>query len=304
MNLGANVELLIDKSDAMINKSFGIFTIEKFPVGWAISKVLVGKNCTLRANLSNNNNVVNNNIQIAINAFTEAINVPEFNSASIPFASCQNEMGNALHRAAVVAPINERAHLFRRAVAAYKVALVIRTETDFPLEWATTENNLANTRRLLAEFDFGNTGTNLLSKAVKSLRLTLQIRTLEDYPLDWASTKNNLGAAAAMLAERLGASAGAGFFLLLEARKSFSDVQTVYTRQSYPSHYAVAEANMGRVLEKIGDCNPLQRAARYPEALASYDLALEVFGPNERGPYRAECTRNRAGLLDKLAALR
>ena len=79
----------------------------------------------------------------------------------------------------------------RQAITAYQQALLVCTQTDFPIEWAKTQNNLgaAYTNRIR-----GDKAQNL-EVAIAACQQALLVQTQTDFPMDWAMTQNNLGIA-------------------------------------------------------------------------------------------------------------
>ena len=78
----------------------------------------------------------------------------------------------------------------RKAVVAFRTALVERTRERAPLSWAMTQNNLGNTLQALGERESDPTR---LRQAIEIYRGALKEYTRARAPLDWAMTQSNLG---------------------------------------------------------------------------------------------------------------
>ncbi|MFB2837463.1 CHAT domain-containing protein [Floridanema evergladense] len=88
-------------------------------------------------------------------------------------------------------PLGNRALNLEMAIAAYQLALQVRTREAFPVDWAATQNNLANA---YSERIQGDRAENL-EQAIAAFQLALQVYTREAFPVDWAMTQNNLATA-------------------------------------------------------------------------------------------------------------
>ncbi|MBS9769996.1 MAG: CHAT domain-containing protein, partial [Trichodesmium erythraeum GBRTRLIN201] len=73
----------------------------------------------------------------------------------------------------------------------YQQALLVRTQTDFPMDWAMTQNNLGNA---YSDRIRGDKAENI-EAAIAAYQQALLVRTQTDFPMDWAGTQNNLGIA-------------------------------------------------------------------------------------------------------------
>ncbi|MFP4502821.1 MAG: hypothetical protein ACLFTT_17650, partial [Candidatus Hydrogenedentota bacterium] len=83
-----------------------------------------------------------------------------------------------------------------QAIACYKAALRVYTETDFPQEWAMTQNNLGNAYDQLPR---GDRGENL-EEAIACYERALTVYTEEAFPHRHAMVNKNLAKARAALA--------------------------------------------------------------------------------------------------------
>ena len=87
----------------------------------------------------------------------------------------------------------------RKAVAACRLALKVRTRERVPLQWAITKANLANALRALGERE---NVTALLEAAASAHRAALEVRTSRNVPLQWAINQASLGNTLRELGER------------------------------------------------------------------------------------------------------
>ncbi|MBS9771888.1 MAG: CHAT domain-containing protein, partial [Trichodesmium erythraeum GBRTRLIN201] len=71
----------------------------------------------------------------------------------------------------------------------YQQALLVYTQTDFPIDWATTQNNLGSAYSQRIK---GDQAQNI-EAAIVAYQQALQVRTLEVYPIDHLQTTRNLG---------------------------------------------------------------------------------------------------------------
>ena len=68
------------------------------------------------------------------------------------------------------------------SVAAYRAALTIYTQEQFPQDWAMMQNNLANVLREQGIRTTGEAGASLLADAVVAYRAALTVQTKEQFP--------------------------------------------------------------------------------------------------------------------------
>jgi hypothetical protein len=105
----------------------------------------------------------------------------------------QNNLGATLRDLAGRTEGTRSAQLLSEAVAAYRLALEVRTRDRLPQDWAGTQNNLGNTLRDLALRAEEPRAAQLLSEAVAAYRLALEVYTRDQLPQQWAATQRNLG---------------------------------------------------------------------------------------------------------------
>ena len=83
----------------------------------------------------------------------------------------------------------DKAENIEAAIAAYEQALLVRTQTDFPMDWAATQNNLGNTYSNRIR---GDKAQNI-EAAIAAFQQALLVRTLEADPIAHLQTTRNLG---------------------------------------------------------------------------------------------------------------
>ncbi|MBX9730521.1 MAG: tetratricopeptide repeat protein, partial [Sphingomonas sp.] len=115
--------------------------------------------------------------------------------------------------------------LLADAVAAYRAALTVYTESAMPADWAMTQNNLGTALSTQGERTGGEAGLALLADAVAAYRAALTVYTESTMPAQWAMTQNNLGNALSTQGERTGGQAGLS--LLAEAVAAYRAALTV-----------------------------------------------------------------------------
>ncbi|WP_052149912.1 CHAT domain-containing protein [Aphanizomenon flos-aquae] len=128
-----------------------------------------------------------NNMEIAIAAYTQALEVYTRTDFPEQWAMTQNNLGNAYRNRIR----GDKAENLEYAIAAYTQALEVYTRTDFPVEWATTQNNLA---AAYSNRIRGDKAENL-EIAIAACTQALEVRTRTDFPVENAKTLLNLGIA-------------------------------------------------------------------------------------------------------------
>jgi tetratricopeptide (TPR) repeat protein len=83
----------------------------------------------------------------------------------------------------------DKAENIELAIAAYTLALQVRTPQAFPQDWAVTQNNLGTA---YCDRIKGDKADNI-ELAIAAYTLALQVRTPQAFPKKWAMTQNNLG---------------------------------------------------------------------------------------------------------------
>ncbi len=182
---------------------------------------------------------------------------------SIFIAAVLNTFGNLINQF----PFGMRWLNLELGIAAYELALQVRTRNAFPEQWATTQNNLATAYLYRVQ---GDRAENL-EHAITAYELALQVRTRDSFPEDWAMTQNNL--ANAYVEKNRGGRAEN----LERAIAAYELALQVRTRDSFPEDWAMTQNNLANACcERIrGD-----RAENIEQAIAAYELALQVLTYN------------------------
>jgi len=177
----------------------------------------------------------------------------------------------------------DRVENLEQAIAAYELALQVRTREAFPADWAMTQNNLGTA---YSDRIRGDRAENL-EQSIAACELALQVYTREAFPEDWAMTQNNLGNAyrdriQGDRAENLEQSIAA-YELALQVR----------TREAFPEDWAGTQNNLGNAYnDRIrGD-----RAENLEQAIVAYELAFQVY-TREAFPEDWAMTQNNLGLV-------
>jgi tetratricopeptide (TPR) repeat protein len=178
-------------------------------------------------------------------------------------------------------PLGNRMLNLELSIAAYELALQVRTREAFPENWALTQNNLGAAYRNRIR---GERAENL-EKAIAAYELALQVRTREAFPNDWATTQNNLGNA---YANRI---RGERAENLEKAIAAYELALQVYTREAFPNDWAMAQNNLGNA---YSDRIRGERAENLEKAIATYELALQVY-TREAFPQDWAMTQNNLG---------
>jgi CHAT domain-containing protein/tetratricopeptide (TPR) repeat protein len=148
-------------------------------------------------------------------------------------------------------------------IAAYQLALQIRTREAFPEKWAETQNNLA------ASYCFRIRGERAenIEQAINAYQLALQIHTHKAFPEQWAMTQNNL--ATAYYARIQGERAEN----IEQAINAYQLALQVRTREAFPEKWAQTQNNLANAY-----CFRIrgERAENIEQAINAYQLALQI----------------------------
>jgi tetratricopeptide (TPR) repeat protein len=178
-------------------------------------------------------------------------------------------------------PLGNRMLNLELSIAAYELALQVRTREVFPQDWARTQNNLGEAYRNRIP---GERAENL-EKAITAYELALQVRTREVFPQDWARTQNNLGEA---YRNRI---PGERAENLEKAIAAYELALRVRTREAFPEDWAATQNNLGN---SYGNRLRGERAENLEKAIAAYELALQV-RTREAFPEDWAATQNNLG---------
>ena len=127
------------------------------------------------------------NLEKAIAAFEQALQVSTREANPIDWAMTQNNLG-AAYRYRIS---GDRVENLEKAIAAFEQALQVCTREALPIQWAATQNNLGV---IYVHRISGDSAENL-EKAITSFESALQVYTPETLPILWAETQMNLGTA-------------------------------------------------------------------------------------------------------------
>ncbi len=166
--------------------------------------------------------------------------------------------------------------LIGEAVVAYRAALSVYTQAEYPVEWAMAQNNLGTALSDQGERTEDPEGAALLAEAVDAYRAALEVYTRADHPTEWAMAQNNLGAA---LQEQGTQTEGAdGVALLEQAVEAYRAALSVRTRDDNAVGWAMTQENMAIAEQAIAmhDANPDPRP-HLSAALQHVEAALGVY---------------------------
>ena len=173
-----------------------------------------------------------------------------------------NNLGNSLQSLGKRDSDTKR---LEEAVAAYRLALEVKSRDREPQQWATTQCNLG---AALRELGSRGTGTLRLEEAVSAHRSALAEFRQDSTPLDWAMTQNNLGAALWALGER-----EKGTSRLGEAIIAYREALKEYRRDNKPLQWATTQNNLGGALNLFASRASCTQCLK--EAVIAFRAALE-----------------------------
>ncbi len=153
--------------------------------------------------------------------------------------------------------------LLRQAIAAYEIALSLRSRTTAPSDWASVQNDLGIA--LLMQGERGVPGA--LERALSAFDSALTVSTREADPAGWALVQVNIGNTLMRQGER--GAPGA----LERAVAAYEAALTVRTRAADPAGWAMTQMNLGNALELQGERGAPGALER---AVAAFEAALTV----------------------------
>ena len=217
------------------------------------------------------------NLELAIKAYTKALQV--YTPLAFPqyWAATQNNLGNAYSDRIK----GDKADNIELAIAAYTKALQVRTPQAFPQNWATTQNNLG---AAYSDRIKGDKADNL-ELAIAAYTQALQVYTPQAFPQHWATTQNNLGIA---YRNRIKGDKADNIELAIAA---YTQALQVYTPQAFPQDWAMTQNNLGAAYD---DRIKRDKADNIELAIAAYTLALQVRTP-QAFPQDWAMTQNNLG---------
>ncbi|MDE5083757.1 MAG: tetratricopeptide repeat protein, partial [Trichodesmium sp. St18_bin1] len=158
----------------------------------------------------------------------------------------------------------DKAQNIEAAIAAYEQALLVRTQTDFPINWAATQNNLGTAywERIRGDKDQN------IEAAIAAYEQALLVLTQTDFPMDWAMTQHNLGTA---YSDRIRGEKAQNIEAAIAA---FQQALLVRTQTDFPINWAMTENNLGNAYRnRIRG----EKAQNIEAAIAAYQQALLVY---------------------------
>ncbi len=201
--------------------------------------------------------------KIAIEAYTELLNLLNYSINKEHYARIQDHLGGAYIMLSHVENIVENC---KKAIKSCEEALKVRTYERFPMDYAKTQNNLGFAYIMLAEVE--NKAENC-KKAIKSCEEALKVRTYERFPMDYAKTQSNLGNAYIILAEVENKAENCE-----KAIKSCEEALKVRTYERFPMDYAKTQSNLGNAYIILAEVE--NKAENCENAFKAYAEALKV----------------------------
>ena len=149
-------------------------------------------------------------------------------------------------------------------IAAYELALQVRTRRAFPVDWAEIQSALANA---YSERIRGERADNL-EQAIVLFEEALHVLTRDEFPVGWARVKNNL---ALTYSERI---RGERADNLERAIEIYEQALQVFTREAFPEDWARAQNNLALAYsERIRG----ERADNLERAIEIYEQVLQIY---------------------------
>ncbi|MGK7941669.1 MAG: tetratricopeptide repeat protein [Crocosphaera sp.] len=223
-----NLEIAIKGCETVIKE---FLSIENDPSGWALVENSLGNFYTkrIRGNRSDN-------LEKAINYFTNALTVQTKENDAEGWALVQNNLANTYNQRIQ----GSRANNIEKAIKCCYNALEIRTKELYPEYWADTQINLANAYLYRI---FGDRSQNL-EQAIKCNHNALKIYTYEAFPEHWASIQSNLG--------------GVYFYRIQDSRSEnleqaincYQEALKVRTKEKSPYFWADTQHSLGKAYQE------------------------------------------------------
>ncbi|HAX76624.1 MAG TPA: hypothetical protein DCY88_12480, partial [Cyanobacteria bacterium UBA11372] len=176
------------------------------------------------------------NIELAIAAYTHALQVRTPQAFPQEWAQTQNNLGNAYWDRIK----GDKADNIELAIAAYTNALQVRTPEAFPQAWAMTQNNLGAAYRNRIKGDKADN----IELAIAAYTHALQVYTSEAFPQHWATTQNNLGSA---YNDRIKGDTADNIELAIAA---YTNALQLRTLEAFPQAWAQTQNNLGTAYSK------------------------------------------------------
>jgi tetratricopeptide (TPR) repeat protein len=250
----------LDWAIKCFEKALEIRTKEDFPKDWAQTQNNLGNTYCDRIYGD-----PMENLERGIDAYKAALEVYTSHSQKFlqEWAMTKSNLGAAYQEQMLIRGDGEES--LKAAIAAYRVALRVRTRKTLPKQWATTKNNLGNAYLYLKS---GNQTQNL-KRAISCYKTAMKVRTFEDeeYRKDWAQTITNLG--------------NAYFYLyaitpnqpenLDRAIATYNKALLVYTPKEFPQGWADIQNNLGKAYSERWQIDI---------AIERFRAALKIYEPS------------------------
>jgi tetratricopeptide (TPR) repeat protein len=183
--------------------------------------------------------------------------------APVEWARTQNDLGNVL--AAQAQQFRDEA-MYRKAMAAFGLALEVLSKEKTPIDWATTQSNLGTAAQAVGR---QQNDPKLLKQAVDAYTSALLVWNREQTPEEWARTMHQLGDtfhAHGLLLK--------GNTTLQKSVVAYKNALRVFNADDHTLELAATHMNCGAVLHHLAESE--QNADRLAEAIKSYETGLLV----------------------------
>ncbi len=246
--------------------ALNVFTYDAFPQEWAT----IQHNMGLAYGEMEEDRT--NNLEKSIIAYKNALLIRAKDRLPIKWAMTKNNLGGVYMNRI----LGDRSKNIENAINFLKDALEIRQREAYPFEWAQIQHNLG---QAYGERIIGDKLENL-EKAIIFYKNALIFRTKEDYPYYWTLTKNNLGVIYLdkyFVCENIEDKTES----IENAIASLQDCLDVYTQESTPVQWAMAQHNLGNAYIKKFD---KEEENNLEKAINAYKAALTERS-QDKAPY-------------------
>jgi tetratricopeptide (TPR) repeat protein len=212
----------------------------------------------------------NNNLKLAIAAFSETLQVYTFHQSPIDNALTHASLGNAYHSLA-----NHENPIVncKKAIQSYRESLRVFLFNSHPLQYGAVQNNLGNVYKSLASIHHSLNDESPIEnwhKALNAYKESLKVYTAH-YPPMYAHLQCNIGTMhqnLAMYNEEIR-------FNTDEALNAFDKAIEVYTKEKFPLKYANTKYNIGVAYMKLTDSELTEENRNI--AINSFHEALKIY---------------------------
>jgi len=223
-----------------------------------------------------------NNIEKSIIAYTDALSIRTKENLPIKWAITQNNLGGVYTDRI----LGDKSKNIEDAINILNDALDIRTRETYQFEWAQIQHNLG---KAYGERIIGDKLENL-EKAITFYENALIFRTQVNHPYYWALTKNNLGV---LYLDKYSVCEN-----IEDKKKSvenaianLQDCLDVFTQESMPFQWAMAQHNLGNAYLKKTD---KKEEDNLKKAINAFEAAL-LERNQDKAPYYWAMTQNSLG---------